>query len=387
MTGNIMKSFLRQSIVIAIIGCVATYYTSCQAADAQNGSSATNDLLDEMLDMQDLNHPKDTGTAVEKVNEQGTPGQPEAEDSIPAEPALMEPPTTSAPTEKKSEEQGDLIEQMLNLPNLETNRTKPTPPSEPETMPAAEPITTEPIDQEAEKIQKPAESPSPVSQPAKEDNRTAAEKAAETEGTSAEDQNVATPQKKDTKKQETSYFPGRADDIFWSGSLMYSPNDYKKLRDAIIIYQRLVRRGTPNGFLTGVSAIERRVPTFFLNSIVFLSKDNWTFWLNNKKYTMGKQTEIFQVINVARDNVQLLWKPEQSINQWAPNWQNNLTITSGGDYVSDNGAIWVNGTGDEIHFTLHPNQTFDPQEMHIIEGLPKETGLSGLIPAHKNRTP
>lgn len=273
------------------------------------------------------------------------------------------------------------IGEMLNLPGLENDEGQthkpeenvvpltpvPTPPSSPSPV-VKEPLPSPPA---------PVEEKKPTIPP------TEAEKAADLGQESEEKKPVPVPQKTVSPTQASTQplFSGKTGDVFWSGSIMYNPSDYRKLRQAIAIFERL-NQGTSlsSTYTSGaLSTIQAKAPAFALNSIVYFSKDNWTFWLNDKKYTVGAppKTDV-EVVDVNRDRIHLMWRPGQPLSQISPGWQDKLVVSESGDYISNDRDIWIDNAGNEIHFFLQPNQTFETSAMEIIEGIRRPADYSSI---------
>ena len=112
--------------------------------------------------------------------------------------------------------------------------------------------------------------------------------------------------------------------------------------------------------LVDVGSGQERISTvIFLNSILFLSKNNWTIWVNDKKISSHDETTTdLQVISITNSKVKFFWKVGRT--KWEimmPNFKFEDSISK----LTKNNEV-------ETIFTLQPNQTFIPQTGEIIEG-------------------
>jgi hypothetical protein len=99
-------------------------------------------------------------------------------------------------------------------------------------------------------------------------------------------------------------------------------------------------------------------PQFFLDSIVYHGKDNWTVWINGQKYTNSTANEAseIRIAEIDKDKAIIEWKPVAM------------------DKVN---AVWDRMPNDEVvvdkqrglvDFVLRPNQTFSSYVMRVVEG-------------------
>jgi hypothetical protein len=97
----------------------------------------------------------------------------------------------------------------------------------------------------------------------------------------------------------------------------------------------------------------------FLNSILFLNKNNWTIWVNDKRMSSDDEgTNDLKVLSITNSKVKFLWKVSRT--KWEimmPNFNFEKSISK---LTEDNSV--------ETVFTLQTNQTFIPQTGDIIEG-------------------
>jgi hypothetical protein len=107
----------------------------------------------------------------------------------------------------------------------------------------------------------------------------------------------------------------------------------------------------------------------YLKSILFLSKNNWTIWVNDEKISaeMNKNGDSeFFVEKITKDRVELVRR--LSRGQWKH--MNSENQVDAGKYRINNSANKV-----ELMLTLHPNQTYVMGRDEIIDGKYKEEVL------------
>ncbi len=114
----------------------------------------------------------------------------------------------------------------------------------------------------------------------------------------------------------------------------------------------------------------KNVDNFYLKSILYFGKDNWTIWLNDNKIS-NKDTE--PVLNnlktalITKDSVTFVWENSQ-INLIYPGWKESFIDIDGIKYASQRKDIVVDSVTGNISFILKPNQTLIPKTLTIIEG-------------------
>jgi hypothetical protein len=97
----------------------------------------------------------------------------------------------------------------------------------------------------------------------------------------------------------------------------------------------------------------------YLSSIMFFGQNNWSAWVNDKKYTSSnnKETEEIFLKEISQDKIIILWK--LSISKWK--------ILSG--KKSEELAPKINTNNQvEVEFTLKPNQTFILGSNKVVDG-------------------
>ena len=92
---------------------------------------------------------------------------------------------------------------------------------------------------------------------------------------------------------------------------------------------------------------------------MFFGQNNWSAWVNDKKYTSSnnKETEEIFLKEISQDKIIILWK--LSISKWK--------ILSG--KKSEELAPKINTNNQvEVEFTLKPNQTFILGSNKVVDG-------------------
>jgi len=104
---------------------------------------------------------------------------------------------------------------------------------------------------------------------------------------------------------------------------------------------------------------EKLMANVYLNSILYISKDNWSVWLNGQKITNETNDEDNELylLEVSKNKVIVLWSV--SISKWE-------IIVPDLEYLK---TVEVNEDNEvENIFTLRPNQTYLPIEDRVVEG-------------------
>ena len=107
---------------------------------------------------------------------------------------------------------------------------------------------------------------------------------------------------------------------------------------------------------------ENSTTSFFiyLNSIMYISKNAWSIWINNNKITnLTNNNNDINVIDISPLYVTIAWKITPL--QWESINTNNK-ISEGKYKIYDNYV--------ELFIKLSPNQTYLPSKNQIIEGMP-----------------
>ena len=188
--------------------------------------------------------------------------------------------------------------------------------------------------------------------------------------------------KKDDKIEgselSSSNIKNAIDEIFSSKklkSLMYNEEEFGNIENAIEAL-RNNQEFTPQGEeytkkneadikkqdeeLKKLQESEDNVKSYiYLSSIMFFGENNWSLWINEKKYThkTNLESEELSFKNITQDQVTILWK--LSISKWK--------ILSG--KRSEELAPKINSNNQvEVEFTIKPNQTFILSGNKIVNG-------------------
>ncbi len=178
----------------------------------------------------------------------------------------------------------------------------------------------------------------------------------------------------------------------WSGSIMFPLKDLRSLNKVLEAYRRGLKSSieNPNATknaddvsddplnkileeLAGSQYQEdedkNEIPYFHLGSIMYISPDNWSVWLNGKRMTQKNPDKIknIKIMDVERDFVKLRWRPntiETIQNTWNKRLENPEDFKKFG--IED---FNIDFNRDRtVTFRLHPNQTLYTDAMEIVEG-------------------
>ena len=153
-------------------------------------------------------------------------------------------------------------------------------------------------------------------------------------------------------------------------SLMFSEENIREIFKALpastigipdqYIGANLDMTPTING--TTTDNAENNTTSFFiyLNSIMYISKDAWSIWINNNKITnLTNNNNDINVIDISPLYVTIAWKITPL--QWE-------SINANNKFSDDKYKIYDNYV--ELFIKLSPNQTYLPSKNQIIEGMP-----------------
>ena len=119
---------------------------------------------------------------------------------------------------------------------------------------------------------------------------------------------------------------------------------------------------TPINIGNATDNAENSTTSFFiyLNSIMYISKDAWSIWINNNKITnLTNNNNDINVIDISPLYVTIAWKITPL--QWE-------SINANNKFSDDKYKIYDNYV--ELFIKLSPNQTYLPSKNQIIEGMP-----------------
>lgn len=160
----------------------------------------------------------------------------------------------------------------------------------------------------------------------------------------------------------------------WQGSLMFTAQELQKLRDAAEFSKNPSATGDARE--TGATAAAAAaaagqstpstpppLPNYFLTSIVFVSPDDWTFWLNDKRMRAGEKMTGLKVEKITPEYVDLIWEPT-SLESMLPEWKARLAES---ERLSAQ-PVRVTPNGSEVRFRIEPHQTFVGSKLLVQEG-------------------
>lgn len=153
-------------------------------------------------------------------------------------------------------------------------------------------------------------------------------------------------------------------------SLMFSEENIREIFKALpastigipdqYIGANLDTTPTINGNTTDDTETNTTSFFIYLNSIMYISKDAWSIWINNNKITnLTNDNNDINVIEISPLYVLIGWKITPL--QWESINTNNK-ISEGKYKIYDNYV--------ELFIRLSPNQTYLPSKNQIIEGMP-----------------
>jgi hypothetical protein len=103
--------------------------------------------------------------------------------------------------------------------------------------------------------------------------------------------------------------------------------------------------------------------SYYLNSIMFVSKDSWTIWINGEKATdKDREVNNLKVLSVSQNRA--IFSLDENLDKWKIISENN-NIPKGKYRLEENKVV--------IYFVLNPHQTFLPMRYKVIEGRVKKT--------------
>jgi len=158
-------------------------------------------------------------------------------------------------------------------------------------------------------------------------------------------------------------------------SLFFSAEELQRMRAAIMAYEKskLVKiskaEDKANDFLNQLTDSEPALPPepvektyvypqFFLNSLVYHSREDWVVLINGQRYSsrVEQADPQIRVLNVDEEKVALEWKPRK-MKRVMESWGRNINEETNVDPVMG-----------IVQFTLRPNQTFSSYAMRVLEG-------------------
>ncbi|KIE05418.1 hypothetical protein NF27_DT01920 [Candidatus Jidaibacter acanthamoeba] len=151
-------------------------------------------------------------------------------------------------------------------------------------------------------------------------------------------------------------------------SIMFTNSEAKGILAAVESFINLSKLKNQIAKIGSIEEAKKELTSFYLNSIIYLSNQSWSVWLNNYK-VQEKSLGGVLVDKVNNDSVEFIWKTA-NLDVISPEWQLRL-IKDGEYYKSKDNRIKIKNDNAEnatIHFILKPNQTFVVDTLSIIEG-------------------
>jgi hypothetical protein len=142
------------------------------------------------------------------------------------------------------------------------------------------------------------------------------------------------------------------------GSLMFSDAEMQKLREALLAPPpAVVAVAPPPGSPPGTVAVPPPVidyVAFYVNSIIYHSKDEWSVWLNGRKFFPGKKSplERIKLKKVTDNQITFVWQP---VGNFVP------------PKKFDKKHIRIKNNG-KVYITLSANQTLLASSFAVFEG-------------------
>lgn len=179
--------------------------------------------------------------------------------------------------------------------------------------------------------------------------------------------------------------------LTWKGSLMYPVSEIRQLEDAVSLYSSIEDAGLSKGEIDELiggllgtrevipseqiieeeEEIVYETPDFYLHSILYLSPENWTVWVNRNRINaqdfVPEELPGLFIEEVSEDRVHLVWRTPD-LNQAVPDWEDRLEKIGVDHYASSDNAVFVGGDIQTVNFVLRPNQSFSTSELKVTEG-------------------
>lgn len=119
--------------------------------------------------------------------------------------------------------------------------------------------------------------------------------------------------------------------------------------------------------------VPQLLPAYYLSSIIYRTPNNWSIWLNGRKFKAGDEIPGLEIASISSERVAFVWSPERlrevSDRLTAKQETNEKTYGNRSALTQD---ISVNIEEENVRFSLGRNQTFNAADMEVYEG--KYTG-------------
>ncbi|PIR38465.1 MAG: hypothetical protein COV35_06775 [Alphaproteobacteria bacterium CG11_big_fil_rev_8_21_14_0_20_39_49] len=201
----------------------------------------------------------------------------------------------------------------------------------------------------------------------------------------------------------------KEEEMLWKlGSIMYSSEKIEWVRKATIAHKKRIplskvlpelfsetprivdnrtRRAAPTTTtnvepIIEVPQIERpkEAPAFYLSSILYLSPDNWSVWINGQKVSFGEGYNNVEIVKVTETEVTMIWR-DSMIDYVSPGWKDKYNLMADDRFMSNERNVVVDLENGDISFVLGVNQSFDSMSMEIIEGVAYTKDI--VVPANE----
>jgi len=172
------------------------------------------------------------------------------------------------------------------------------------------------------------------------------------------------------------FCPLRAEDSLWSGSIMFSITDNRRVHE-LLNSKKAVKEKKQNTDEKDIeklmetisiksedlAKLPKEAPAFHLNSILYVAQDDWIIWINGKKISINDKDSFVKVKKVTKNHAVLYWESEYFI------YINKKWDSASGDNIE------IDKKNHRVYFTLYPNQTFVTKTMEVVEGKKAGTPL------------
>ncbi len=161
-------------------------------------------------------------------------------------------------------------------------------------------------------------------------------------------------------------------------SIMFKREDLDRLYSVLegAGYESLsIEEGGENGVEKVVKFIT--APSFYLNSIMYYTPENWTIWINgNRIRKSDPEHGAITIASVNEDSVEVIWKSE-NLGIIYPNIISDFEQVNGKKYSgaslywkyrSSDGGIFINKNMDMVRFRIGIQQSFVSHLMEVVEG-------------------
>ncbi|MCD6035568.1 MAG: hypothetical protein K0R63_1309 [Rickettsiales bacterium] len=163
----------------------------------------------------------------------------------------------------------------------------------------------------------------------------------------------------------------------WKGSLMFRPEEISSIEAALHAFiigvsiepeQVEVATGVEES-APAEAVVRPELPSYFVNSIMYLNPSHWSVWVNGQKITNKTKDTIPSVVSVSGERVTLVWQTRE-LDIQVPSWRNKLPTFREGMYSSKEYPIIYDQEKGEVSVRLRSNQRFVARNLTIEEGKP-----------------